>query len=102
MSLSEKTYAEESGRPRKTEPFDARKAKQLEPGEHLTIAYCPGLRLQATVNRRTWSYRYRSPLDGRMRQVKIGAWPAVGVAAASTAWAKLKAVRVHGVDPTRK
>jgi len=47
--------------------FDARAASQLKPGEHLTIAEWPGLQLRANGNRKTWTYRYRSPVDGNMR-----------------------------------
>lgn len=48
---------------------------------------------------RTWTYRYKSPVDGRMRQVKIGAWPAMSVAAAAGEWEKLRAARDAGADP---
>ena len=39
--------------------FDARKAKQLAPGEHLLVDGCQGLRLVATESTRTWVYRYK-------------------------------------------
>lgn len=79
--------------------FDARSAKALAPGHHLIIEQAPGLRLVATASRRTWTYRYRSPVDGRMRQVRLGHWPAMGLPAALAAWERLKAARDSGGDP---
>lgn len=78
--------------------FDARAAKLLKPGEHMTIADHPGLRLECTVTRRTWIYRYKSPIDGKMKQSKIGAWPAMSPAAAIVEWERLRAVRDSGRD----
>ena len=79
-------------------PFDARAAKLLKPGEHLNIDGCPGLRLQATQSRRSWTYRYRSPVDQRMRQVQIGLWPAMGFHTAAAEWERLRGEREAGVD----
>ncbi|ABC39126.1 phage integrase family protein [Burkholderia thailandensis E264] len=79
--------------------FDARTAKQLSPGAHLKIDGCPGLRLEATASRRSWIYRYKSPVDGRMRQIKIGEWPALSIAAAAVEWERLKQARNVGNDP---
>ncbi|AXF04762.1 tyrosine-type recombinase/integrase [Paraburkholderia hospita] len=79
--------------------FDARAAKGLEPGSHLIIDEYPGLRLERTKTRHTWIYRYKSPLDGNMRQVKIGAWPATSLAGASGEWERLRALRDSGTDP---
>lgn len=79
--------------------FDARAAKALGDGEHLTVAGAPGLRLLGTATARTWTYRYRSPVDGKTRQVKLGRWPAMGLPAALSAWEKVKAQRDAGGDP---
>ena len=79
--------------------FDARTAKLLTPGSHLTIDDCPGLRLKATENTRTWIYRYKSPVDDRMRQIKIGEWPSVSAASAIAQWENLRKVREAGRDP---
>ncbi|MGY4831990.1 tyrosine-type recombinase/integrase [Burkholderia pyrrocinia] len=79
--------------------FDARTAKQLLPGAHLNIDGCPGFRLQATKSRRSWIYRYKSPVDGRMRQIKIGEWPALSVAVAAVEWERLRNERNAGNDP---
>ncbi len=78
--------------------FDARVAKMLLPGEHITFESYPGLRLKATASGRTWTYRYKSPLDGRMRQVKIGGWPSMSFPAAIVAWDELRAQRDAGGD----
>jgi len=82
--------------------FDARKAKLLQPGQHLTIDEAPGLRLEASQTVRAWIYRYRSPVDGRMRQVRIGRWPALGYQAAWVAWNELRERRDRGEDPAQQ
>ncbi|MBB1593560.1 integrase arm-type DNA-binding domain-containing protein [Achromobacter sp. UMC46] len=82
--------------------FDARAAKLLEPGQHLTIDGCPGLRLTATATTRTWSYRFKSPVDDKMRQQKIGRWPEISFAAAMGAWDALRQERASGVDPVKR
>jgi integrase len=79
--------------------FDAREAKQLQPGQHFTISDCPGLRLEASASAKSWTYRYKSPVDARMRQVKIGEWPKMSQHAAITEWEKLRDIRVAGRDP---
>jgi len=79
--------------------FDARAAKALPPGEHLIVPGAPGLRLVATASTRTWVYRYKSPTDGRMRQVRLGHWPALGLPGALAAWEKLRMQREAGADP---
>lgn len=79
--------------------FDARAAKALGPGNHLTVEQAPGLRLVAGQKLKTWVYRYRAPSDGKLRQVRIGHWPAVGLPAAIAAWERLRAERVAGGDP---
>ena len=66
--------------------FDARAMKLLQAGQHLTSPDFPGLRLEATASFRTWIYRYKSPIDGRMRQIKIGRWPAMSLHAAAAEW----------------
>lgn len=79
--------------------FDARAAKLLQAGQHIMVDGCPGLRLEATETTRTWTYRFKSPVDGKMRQRKIGRWPAVSLAKAATEWEALRNVRESGVDP---
>ncbi|MBB2486311.1 phage holin family protein [Mitsuaria sp. WAJ17] len=79
--------------------FDARAAKQLLAGQHLTVNDAPGLRLEATGSTRTWAYRYKSPISGLMKQLKLGAWPEMGLAQAVAAWIDAKAVRDAGRCP---
>jgi len=79
--------------------FDARAAKLLQPGEYLLIGDCPGLRLTASEERRSWAYRYKSPVDGKMRQVQIGRWPVMSPPAAMIAWEALRSRRDTGEDP---
>lgn len=79
--------------------FDARTIKLLPAGQHLTSPDFPGLRLEASAQYRTWIYRYKSPIDGRMRQTKIGRWPAMSLHAAVARWEELRATREAGADP---
>lgn len=79
--------------------FDARAAKLLPAGEHMVIEGCPGMRLVATSARKTWIYRYKSPADGRMKQLALGQWPAVSVQSAIVQWQALREQRAGGEDP---
>lgn len=78
--------------------FDARAAKALAAGNHLTFDSAPGLRLKATASTRTWLYRYKSPVDDRMRQVRLGHWPAMSPTAALVAWQQAREARALGTD----
>jgi len=80
-------------------PFDARAAKQLAVGDHLTLDEAPGLRLVARASGRTWIYRYKSPIDGGMKQLRLGEWPAMAFASALAEWGKQKADRDAGRCP---
>jgi hypothetical protein len=79
--------------------FDAHAAKLLVPGKHITFADHPGLRLEASSTNKSWIYRYKSPVDGRMRQTKIGGWPALSFNRAVVAWEELRMRRDAGDDP---
>lgn len=94
------SYAEIT--PRGDMQFDAKAAKLLEPGQHFTISDCPGLRLEATASTRSWVYRFKSPVDERMRQVKIGTWPKMSLALATVEWEKLREIRAAGRDPAEE
>lgn len=76
--------------------FDARAAKALQPGQHIAFDDYPGLRLFAMAKVRTWCYRYRSTVDGRLRQVSIGHWPSMSFPAAIVAWEAFKNQRDSG------
>lgn len=78
--------------------FDARAAKALAPDTHIVVDGCPGLRLQATETKKTWTYRYKSPVDGRMKQVRIGGWPEMALSAAVAKWEGLRIRREAGED----
>jgi len=78
--------------------FDARTAKSLKPNTHMTIDGCPGLRLEASESRKSWIYRFKSPVDGNMRQTKIGEWPAMSPVAAAAQWEALRQRRDAGED----
>lgn len=79
--------------------FDARGAKQLKPGQHIVVEGCPGLRLEVTASSKSWTYRYKSPVDGRMRQIKLGQWPAMPPSSVLVKWQDLKDRRDAGTDP---
>lgn len=55
--------------------LDAHAAKALSAGNAIVIQGCPGLRLEAVASAKSWVYRYKSLVDGRMRQVRFGTWP---------------------------
>ena len=50
-------------------------------------------------DRRTWTCRYKSPVDGRMRQIKIGSWPAMAIHPAIVTWEALRDGRAAGGGP---
>ncbi len=79
--------------------FDARTAKALLPGQKIIFDDYPGLRLIARDKKKTWAYRYRSQVDGSLRQLSIGHWPSMSFPAAIVAWETLKNQRDTGRDP---
>lgn len=82
--------------------FNARAAKALQAGGHIVVQGCSGLRLEASATRKTWIYRYRSTVDGRLRQVKIGGWPDMPIGKAVARWEELRAARDAGRDPAQE
>lgn len=80
--------------------FDARAAKKLDVDSYIVIDGCLGLRLVASNSSKSWIYRYKSPVDGRMRQIKIGEWPALAFPTAVAEWESLKRLRDSGQDPS--
>lgn len=81
--------------------FDARQAKALKPGQHLVVGGCPGLRLEVTASTKTWTYRFKSPVDGRMKQTSLGQWPAMSFLEAAQAWQARRGDLSTGVVPVR-
>ena len=60
-----------------------------------------GLRVtKGTTGKTTFIYRYKSPLDQRVKQYKIGEYPALSLSEARVELAKLKALRSTGVCPS--
>lgn len=80
--------------------FDARAAKLLQPGEHLIVDGCPGLRLVAAPHWKSWTYRYKDAA-GRMKQTSLGRWPVMGAAEAAGRWQELRDGKSAGVDPAQ-
>ena len=78
--------------------FDPRAAKALQPGNHIVIDGCQGLRLTASASRKTFIYRYKDD-SGKMKQIALGQWPAMQVQAAVAKWQELRNQRAHGIDP---
>lgn len=79
--------------------FDARAAKLLPPGNHIVVDGCLGLRLVSSSTGKAWIYRYQT--SGKMRQIKIGQWPALPVGVAVSRWQELKDLRDAGQDPAQ-
>lgn len=79
--------------------FDVRAAKQLKPGEHLVVEGCEGLRLVASASKMTWTYRYKQPGTGLMKQTRIGTYPGMRPSEAAEAVERLRTLRADGVDP---
>jgi integrase len=57
-----------------------------------------GLRLQVGKSTKTWVYRFRLP-DGRLRQLTLGHYPGMTLAAAREAVLAAKTIRDQGLDP---
>jgi hypothetical protein len=77
--------------------FDARTAKALPPGGHIVVDGVAGLRLVASAAGKAWIYRYQ--FGDKMKQMKLGQWPAMGLPAAIAKWQELKDARSLGIDP---
>ena len=78
--------------------FDARTAKTLPAGQFLIFDAYPGLRFEVSKKTRSWIYRYKNSAD-LMKQVKIGAWPAISWNAAIVEWEELRRQKEKGTDP---
>lgn len=82
--------------------FQNDNAAALVSGSHLLVGGCPGLRLIASESRKTWTYRYKSPSSGLMKQIKIGGWPNMSVDAAIAEWVRLRDERNSGDSPSSR
>lgn len=71
----------------------------MQSGEELGDAACPGLRARATSKgEKVFFYRYRAA-DGALRQIKVGQFGPLTLAAARKQVEKLRLEREQGVDP---
>ncbi|MGF7132078.1 integrase [Paraburkholderia sp. EB58] len=85
--------------------FDARKIRLLAAGAMVSIDDHPGLRIHVSgdvTKRYTWIYRYRSPEDGKLRQIKLGEWNSLTYPQAITAWDAARTARDSGVDVAKE
>lgn len=74
-----------------------RKAKA---GTNLSDGACPGLRIAANAKvsgRGAWFYRYKA--QNKLKQVKLGDYPGMGLAEARARWDELRNLKSQGVDP---
>ena len=78
--------------------FDAKNIKLMKPGKSEGIDEFPGLRIVASASKRIWTYRYRSPKDNSIRQIKLGEWPSMTKGQAIAAWEAARTARENGVD----
>jgi hypothetical protein len=78
--------------------FSTRHAKLLTAGQSLALDGCPGLRLEASQTTKAWTYRYRSPVDQKLKQIKLGHWPAMSIGEAIAAWEAARGQRAAGTD----
>lgn len=72
----------------------------MQPGKHIVVDGVPGLRLVASTVGKAWIYRYQSGKN--MRQIKLGNWPAMPIAAAIAKWQDIKTQRDAGADPAEQ
>ncbi|NMP16139.1 tyrosine-type recombinase/integrase [Thalassotalea sp. Y01] len=81
-------------------PITALSAKNLKAGEYLADTHPNrGLRLVANQNgTKSWIYRYRNQL-GKLKQIKLGSYPALSVSDARLLYLEQKAIRDKGGDP---
>ena len=68
----------------------------------MAVGGCPGLRLEVTPSTKTWTYRYKSPLDRPMKQTALGQWPHMPVMDAAQAWQEKRQQRQDGAEPGRR
>lgn len=76
--------------------FSARTAKLAKPGDVFLVESASGLRLVVSESKRSWVYRHRD--DQKIKQIKLGEWPAMGLGDAVAKWAELRDQRSLGVD----
>ncbi|MDR3449664.1 MAG: integrase family protein [Alphaproteobacteria bacterium] len=78
--------------------FSPRTFKELSDGTNAAVEGYDGLRIIVSGNLRTWTYRYRSPVDGKVKQTKLGAWPDMTWDDAKSEWLRARESRAAGID----
>ncbi len=76
-----------------------REAKAVGVRRDLRDPNCRGLRLRISAGAATWGLRVRGP-SGRQLSITLGAWPAMGIAAARRAAEAQRVAVSKGADPT--
>jgi integrase len=76
--------------------FTARAAKLAKPGDVFLVDSASGLRLVVTESKKSWVYRHRD--DQKIKQIKLGEWPSMGLGDAVAKWTELRGQRSVGVD----
>lgn len=84
---------------RRLERFDAGEIRALARGDWRTVEGYPGLRFHRRGKPVLCMYRFASPIDGRIRQIKLGNWPRVGWERLVALWEDARRARDEGVDP---
>lgn len=83
-------------------PLTTRTIQNLKPDDSLTrdIGEYRGLHLRSGKSgKKTFFYRYRSPLNNKLTQVKIGNFPSISLVKARAALLELKCKRNDGICP---
>ena len=75
-------------------------ARQLLPGEELRCHVVKGLSLRRKMSGASWFLEYRSPIDGKRRRPRLGAFPALTVEAARDAARQMLRRVAGGEDPS--
>lgn len=74
-----------------------RQIERAKPGE-IADPLCRGLRLIVSeTGAKSWEYRYR--FADRLRRIRLGQYPAVGIAEARSRWRDAQKLRNDGKDP---
>ncbi len=85
----------------KPKPFTALQVKNHKEGVLADAHPHRGLRLRANKNgSKTWMYRYKS--GAKLKQIKLGSYPGMGLAEARAEFLKQKKLREQNKDPRRE
>ena len=85
-------------------PLSAKAIEAMKPGAKpkADVGEYTGLRVVCGKSGvRTFVYRYRSPIDDKLKQFKIGSYPQISLASARLKLEELKALRATGTCPVQ-